>query len=460
MIKLNLRDDRGIALIASLGVAMVVSLLTIATVSFSAHNLHRSATNRERVQSIAAAEAGLNRMFAHLEKAGTADLQCSMSETLSTDAESSFTATLHVQSGPNLVPLSCPPANIPAQLVIRSVGEGIGDVPTRTMEATVNLTPNPLTMFGPGAIFSDRDLTFNSNIQLNGAQGDDGNIYSNGTVVVDSNSTISGSVFAQNEIHLDSNTDVKNDAWAKNRLTMDGTSQVRGSITSSTSSITMDNSAHVYGDAKAGTTITLNNSATVDGTESPNSPSAAPPSRPFPDYTYDAAAWQALGYSVRTESSCSAAKTFINTITSGAWVVRITSSCNLSWGSNSNVLVKGKLAIVHEGNISLDSNTRFTAVNGPHDLHFIAGLGRGGGCKFEMKSNVRIGSGLNTLFYVPQVCDAIINSNSFVATGQIFAGQVFLDSNASFTYRPMPGPAANPPGQQVDPLYSREIINT
>lgn len=454
-LKLFVRDDRGIALASSLAVSLVVSLLAVAVVSLSSHNVGRSANNRERVQSVAAAEAGLNRMYAHLETATPATLACSLSETMTTDAKSSFVASLYVENGTGgVVPLTCPPAAVPSRVLVRSIGRGVGPAPERVLESLVNLVPRRAGLFGGEAIFSNQDLVIDSNVQVEGNEGGDANVYSNGKIELRSDVVVAGSAYAQATILLNSNTDVKKDAWAMRDVTLDSTAIVRRNVTSSVSGVSVASNAHVYGDARAGTTIVVSGTGAIDGLRLTYSPSASPPAKPFPTFTYNSADWTALGYSIQSFTSCASAKSFIEGISSGRWVVRITASCELSWNNTEEVNVRGNLAIVHDGSISMSSNSRFTSVGGPHDLFLFAGLGTGS-CNFETRSNSSIGSGLNTLIYSP--CQVNLRSNSFVMQGQIFAGQAYLRSNTKLTYRPVSGPGGAISGYMVEPLYTREV---
>lgn len=451
-------DDSGMALIASLGVVLVVSALSLVTFSMSFHNLDESATNRERIQSIAAAEAGINRMFALLETVTPETIQCSVTETLTTDPNSSFLATLYADNGAGgVTQMTCPPASIPSQILIRSVGKALGPVPERTMESLVNMVPIEGTLFGAYAIYSDDDLDIDSNVQVLGNDGADADIYSNGSIDLNSNVVVSGTAHSQDEILLNSNAEVKKDVWALNRVELDSNSIVRRNVTSSTSSVTVLSDGHIYGDARAGTSITAGGSA-IDGVRIPNSPSGPPPQRPFPAFTFNAADWQSIGYTVQTFTSCTDAKTFIQGIASGNYVVRITSSCELSWGGNSTINVRGNLAIISNGAFKLDSNAKFTAVGGPHELYFIVGLAGTGACNFSMQSNTSIGPNFFSLIYSP--CDVILSSNAFVVDGQVFAGQAFFNSNTSLTYRPLQGPGGVITGYRVEPLYTREVRNS
>lgn len=464
-IRRRLAEEEGMALMAALGVAVIVTLLTVVAVSISFHDLTESATNRERVQSIAAAEAGLNRMFAHLETATPATVQCSISEQLAASPDSSFTVTLYEEVGGSLQPLTCPAASLPEFVTARSVGHAIGNIPTRTMEAKIRLDPVHSSVFGPDAIFSDADLTLNSNIQVEGDEGNNANVYSNGTNILLSNIVVAGTVYGQNEIVLSSNSEVKKDVWAKNRVELNSNAIGRRNVTSSTSTVSVLTQAHVYGDARAGTTITAADGS-IDGLRIDNSPSGPPPLKPFPAFTYNPADWQALGYTTNAFGDCTSARNFINGIPSSDHtkkVVRITTVCDLTWGSNSVINLHGDLAIITNGAVKLSSNARFSnpsaAPADRRNLHLIAGLGSCSGTSgnIEFSSNSSVGSNLTTLIYTP--CTANLNSNSFLLDGQVVGGSVQFNSNTRITFKPVVGPETVIVGYTVEPQYRREIRN-
>src|SRR4030042_6403113 len=60
------REERGIAMVMSLLVTFVVLLLGTAVLSMAVHNSEQSGMDRKRVQSVSAAEAGLNEAYSSL----------------------------------------------------------------------------------------------------------------------------------------------------------------------------------------------------------------------------------------------------------------------------------------------------------------------------------------------------------------------------------------------------------
>src|SRR5687767_6804530 len=96
---LKLREDGGMAMVTAIMAGMVV--LTLSTVGFqlATHNLDQSAGNRRDVQTIHAAEAGLDRFLDYLANtAPVAGPACAYpftgtSETLATEPVTTFSVT-------------------------------------------------------------------------------------------------------------------------------------------------------------------------------------------------------------------------------------------------------------------------------------------------------------------------------------------------------------------------------
>lgn len=461
------REERGVALITAILVSFVVVLLGTVVVSLAIHNSTQSSFDRKRVQGVAAAEAGLNYYFSHLQSVGPADIQCSVTGSLTATPTGEFTVTpTFFDVGGNPLPCPLPPGVVPTSVLLRSVGRSSAATPTRTMEAYLNLIQIQGGPFGPGAIFSDLSVRFDSNVQVTGNGSNNADVYTNQDVFLLSNSTIYGTLYApQGAVALDSNAEVKQDVWASREVTMDSNAIVRGNVISSNSFIRLDSNSHIFGNAKAAGTITVGTNARIDGLQIPNTPSAPPPVRAFPTFTFNAAAWEADGYTVQTFSDCNAAKSFIEGITGGDWVVRITPACHLEWNSNERVTVRGNLAIISDGSLRLDSNSCFTTGTrcnnsgpGPWTLHLIVGLSRVFPCDFEMDSNTNIGAGLKVLIYSP--CRVHLNSNSLVVNGQIFGGEVDFDSNTTLNYEPIDVAGSTTGPFEEDIVYIREVRNS
>lgn len=456
----RLRDERGIAMISAVLLVMAMTLLGTVAVGLAVHNSSQSANNRDRTLGVAAAEAGIDWYFSHLQNASPSTVLCEKELVLPSTPQASVVVTPTFYDGAGNV-LDCTSgsgvSDTPAEAVVRGVGRGPGTHPERAMEAKVELVAIHGGIFGPGAVVSDTNIVFNSNADILGGDGNNADVHATGDIEFKSNSVVEGNAYILGSLLIDSNSEIKKDAWSSGSLELNSGAIVRGDAISSTSTITLNSNAHVFGDAKAGGSITLNGNSQIDGTQSPNTPSGNPPTKTFPDFTFEQSDWENDGYTVTSFSSCSDAKNHIEGLSSGDHVVRITSTCSLSWGGNDTVDVVGDLAIIHDGGFLLDSNARFRESGGPHDLFFIVGLAENttDGCDFEMNSSARLEGDLQTLIYTP--CTARFKSNTFVTEGQVLGGEVLFDSNSSLTYKRVLAPGGDITGFEEDLVYLREV---
>jgi Tfp pilus assembly protein PilX len=464
------RGEDGIALITAVLIAFIVVTLGIASVQLAIHNSEASGHDRRRTQAIAAAEAGIDYYLSHLSSTTTTAVQCSISGTLPGTPEGTFsiTTTFYNAAGNPLPTVSgsqCPLGSTPASVLIRSVGRASANTrPARTMQAYANLSPGVTAPFNnTGAIFGQNNITISATSRLGGQQYSDADLYSNGNVSVSSGSILFGNVYNQGTLSLNANSEVKRDAWANGSVTLVGSARVRGNATSSTSSITLGGQSRIYGFAKAATTVS---GGTVDGTIYQNSPSGPPPSRPYPAFTYNPSDWIAAGYTIRDYTSCTTAVTDMGTwwgSGSGSNVVRVTGGCAMSFPNGSTTTVRGNLAIITDGSITLQNNARFVPASGtgPWNLHFFVGLSGLSGCHFTANPNSGTNSGLNTLVYTHQACTVNFSSNSAIAEGQIIGGTVDIKQSTSFNYRQVAVPG-NPgsAGLKQDVRYRREVVTS
>jgi hypothetical protein len=454
----RIHAEQGMAIVVAMVISMIVVTLGAASVSLAIHNSQASAYDRNRVQSIHAAEAGINYYFSHLQSGGTDDFQCTISQTLNTTPVARFDATVVFYDAAGF-PLACPLGDVlPDSALIRSVGRTTSDAARRTMEARVNLVPLPGGPFGEYAIFSDGPPGFDSNVVVFGGDGVEGNVYSNSDILVRSNSIIHGNIDGQGSVRLESTAEVNRSIHAASFVELDSDARVLENVTSAGSSIRLDGNAQIFGDARAATTITVQSSAMIHEQVMPNSPSSPPPFQPFPELVFDPFAWGEAGYTVHTFLSCLDAKAFIAGIASGDHVVRITSACDLAYSSNQQVTVRGNLAIVSNGSLSMGSNTFFANEGEEHTLHLLFGLGRMSPCDIRFDSNSEIDLGLRTVLYTP--CAIDMRSNTLVVRGQMFGGSVLFNSNTQLTYEPIGVPGFGETSFEEDVVFVREVANS
>ncbi len=482
------RDERGIAMVTALLVSMVLLFLTVAVVALSLHNSTQSALDRKRVQAIDAAEAGINGYMSSLTGMPDSTACQTIDQDLQTPAHYQVKIQLY-SDWPPVTPITCPGAPgqpLPAEprgAVVVSKGTAVSTgnptAVSRTMETEIRLVP---IYGGYGqAIFSDTGLNFQNQLTENGNQGNDGDVYTNGNFDLGNNTAIGGSVYAQGYASIGQGV-VKANVWANQYVSLFSGVQVYGNATSSTSSITLGNpgNAHVYGNAKAGTSISVSNSSKIDGTKTPNSPSGPPPKVDLPQITYDQCAWtcqppDGLGFTEKDFLTCSSAQSFIDTIPPGDFVVRISPTCatGLRW-TGSNNTIRGNLAIFVDGGLGGVSGTpgaiRFTNQNtwtssgGTWTVWFIIPYRGGLNCTkpspYDMSFSQNTSfNGLNAFIYSQCNID-FANNNASGFNGQIIGGNVNITNQMTMNFVPIKVPGNNLIGYNAQPSYLREVKNS
>jgi len=337
------------------------------------------------------------------------------------------------------------------------------------MQSEVRFTP----IYGGfnKAIFSDTGLNILNKLNVNGYQGNDGDVYTNGNFSLNNNTVISGSVYAQGHADIAQGI-VKANVWANNYVRLTNGLQVFGNATSSTSYISLDSNSTVFGNAKAGTTIS---GGTVKGTTTPNSPSGTPPQQSLPQLKYDAQAWKdpdgdpatlTDDYTVVNYTSCALAKVFINSSPVGNYAVRISPTCALSWGNNSVVNLKGNLAIITDGSISTVNQTNWNSVGGPWTVFFIRPYPDSGtldcstgNYNISVSNNTGFNNGTKVFVYTPCTVN-FGNNNANGVNGQIIGGTVNITNQMTLNYYPILVPNFNLTGYTANVSYLREIPNS
>jgi cytoskeletal protein CcmA (bactofilin family) len=375
-----------------------------------------------------------------------------------------ITATYYDSGG---IPIACsgnpsavPAGSIPSSVLIHSVGQPSGlTYPKRAMDAYATLTLNQGSSFtASGTIFANGNLTFQANAQVGGSQYSDADIYVTGNFDVAANSTIYGNVYAQGTVTLQANSEVQKSVWANGNITLKGNSRIRGNATASpaSSTITLNAQSTIYGNAKAGSSIS---GGTVKGTKTIGA-SSAPPTRPYPVFTYNSADWTTNGYTVHTyANNCTQPNTDLSTwfgaAAGTAHVIRITGGCAFNIAS---ATIKGNLAIINDGNVSMASNSNLVASGGPWNLYIFAGYAGAAGCKYDDGNNSSIGANLNTLIWTPSTCSVTFNNNSSITQGQVISGNITFKHTMAMQHATVIVPSSGSGGFKEDVAYIREVV--
>ena len=469
-ILVRLKEESGVAIITAMLLSMVVVTLGVTSVTMAVHNSEQSAMDRRRVQGVAAAEAGINWYYSHLQSSTSSTLLCSQSMTLPGTPSTSFTATATYYDAAGNVIASpsggCPMSSstIPDTVLIRSVGTSTSNpTPSRAMESYVRLVPTSGTPFGDTGVYSNSSVSWPANVKILGTEASNTDVHVNGDAALSSASVVYGSLYATGSITLRGNSQVRRDAWASTKLEMANAARVLGNGISSTQNISVKNQARIGMDATYCTSIQAGSGA-VGGLKTKLCPpqQVSPPVAPFPTFTYTQTDWTAQGYTVQTfsgVSACTTAQNFIKNL-SGAYsyVVRITSDCTLTFTKDLPALT-GNLAIISDGGFTVGNNTKFVGSGGPWNLHMFFGIDNDGApCNVTWGNGGAVTGDVNTLIYTP--CTISFGSGTTISKGQLFGGNVLLRPSFSMNAFPVPVPGFGAGGFKEDVLYLREVVPT
>jgi hypothetical protein len=468
-------DERGIALVTSLLVTMVLVSIGVTVVGLSIHNAGQSSLDRKRIQAVNTAEAGLDATLSAMQYSITSGLPCganSVSATLPTTPASEYHVTVQYYTSypPTGTAMTCPlsDATRPAGAIVTSAGtavvSGSSISVTRTMQTQVRLTASR-GAFGQ-AIFSDKDLTLQNNLTVNGFQAYDGNLYTNGNLNCGNGSLINGSVYVQGTATLSNSCNIVQDVWAGGSVSMSNSATVGHDVTASASGsdISLDNSSTIAHNATAGGQCTGCGS-NVGGDVVRNHTSPLPPVYTLPTLNYSSSAWQAAGFdTTKNYSDCTAARTAILAGYTARTVARISPACALSFGNNDVVNVRNDMAIVTDGSISSSNQVNFQSADGnPYTLYLIvptsaASGGCTGGTHDMSYSNQTNFTNLRVFAFTP--CTVIYSNNNDGLGGQIIGGQVTIQNLYTLAFLPIDVPGGTDTGYSVDIAFIREIVNS
>jgi Tfp pilus assembly protein PilX len=485
-------EERGIALITALMIVFVLAALGLTVVQLSLHNSDASNLDRKRVQSVNAAEAGVDYTWNALEQTAPQTLPWngttktgSYAGTLGTGpGTATFTSTVQYLDA-NQTALTSQPSqsNIPAYALITSRGTTNGST-ARTLQAFVKL--NPIRQGIQSAVLINSGATFSNNFTVNGDQGNDGDIHiENGDLTIQNQPNIYGNVYVSNgTLTVKNNNTIHGNAWAWSTVDIQNPGAILGYARSSSADI--KGSGSIGGDATAGTTIA--NTLTVSGSSYPTSPTTTHP----PAITFPYVCWNTTGtcvgasteystqdvknnstnegsvsspnpdgtpdWTIVTKTDCTSARAFLlgATITADT-VLRVTGCADLQISNNESVTFDRNLVIFSDGSITLINQNNWNGQNNNMLGFFVNYQGLATPCSTNVTtSNNSNFNNVYVSFY--SACTITIqNQNSF--SGQVLGQAVNLANNFTLNYKPvlLPG-IGRVIGFQQDVVFEREII--
>jgi hypothetical protein len=479
LIRLRLGDERGVALVVALLVSFVVLLLGTAVVSLSLHNLDASGYDRRRLLSVGAAEAGIDSYYETIERTPPSNLPCTLPGTVSSGpSTATYEASIEFYDV-NENEIACPPSGTNAvAAMITSTGRA-GTL-ARTMQSYVRMSP----IYGgwSAAIFANTPTTIGQRMTINSASGTEGDIFVNGDLTLNNNISISGSLYvspagaATGALTLSNQASIQSTVWANGNVTMSTGATVAGDVTSSTGNISVSNPATIQGDATAAGTV--GSASQISGLITPGYTQGPPLGQALPQIGWTPAEqqeWINAGYTIVPVPSCTAAKTFIATVSSnpldtGNYVVRVTSligtPCKITYDQNSPTTnVRGNLAIITDGAIEMKNKVVWQAVGGDHKLFLISAYRSGLSCStgtYDVTTSNNTdflntaGADLLDVFFYSPCTVSLSNQNAF--RGQVFAQTVTISNQVNMTFVPTVVPGATQiVGFRQDPAYVREV---
>ena len=478
-------DEQGSAMVVVLLVIMIITMLTIFTVQESVHSLAATATGRKRVQTVAAAEGGLDVAMSVLQGAGAA-LPCSIpSGTLSTGpTTASYSISITYYDSVD-DPLPCSGGTLwgtPTYAVIKSLGTGDGTTyGNRTMEAQVKLDAVAGNGFDK-AIFVNQTLQLSNQTNVYGqpGQGQNANVYTNSDFVCQNKETVYGSVYTQGSATAMNSCTVLVDLWAQGGITASNNASIGGNVKSSGGSISFSNPASVAQVAMAqGSISPYCPASTFHGGCVANTTLPPVPQEAFPIVNFVQSAWQQAGYGefINDGGNCPQTYADIASMANSTQNTVIQTSCALSWANNTNLSTKANLAIFDSGGFTTQNNFDFSSADGQaHNVYLIVPYSAGGGssqaspCSFanqglpmSFSNHTSFDPPLNILLYTP--CN-LSYSNLNTHDGQVYAGgSGTISNNYTQVFMPMPVPGTGTdPGApaiayNLEIMYVREVTS-
>ena len=473
------REERGVALVVALLVTFVVLLLSTTVFAMAIRNSEQSGYDRKRLQSVSAAEAGLNAAYQHITAppSGLAGLTNVLQDSVGSGPSGSsydVAITYYPNSDGTGTPMA-PPFTIsyyPKSALITSAGASNGKA-ERTMETFVVLTP----VFAgfEGAIVANSSTTLTNQFTINGYQGDDGHIYVlNGDFNAPSGlETIKGNVYVPSgSASIGTSVHLYGSVWANVNVTLNHPQViVDGDLKASTGSVTVTQGS-AGGRGYYCTTVT--GSSNITGGAQQTCTLGAPPSQPFPQIKYDQTAWATNDppyTNFQTFTDCTRARDYVQNTglyagtgfsgrNVGRTVVLINATCSFEPSNNATITLNNDLAIITRGGINLAQRSTWNGTSGTKYLHLISAYPDSGSPSCPTQ-DITVGQFTNFDGHVAGIvyspCTVTMNNNNSAFQGQVVGQNVVIGNNFSMNFLPVKVPGQKIQGFDQDIAYIREV---
>jgi cytoskeletal protein CcmA (bactofilin family) len=421
----RLRRDEGIAMVSVLMLVLALTGIAVGAIQVAEHSNDVTSVDRERLQTVESAEAGVSAAMRRMEVAPSIASVCTgvldAARTDLRDNNNELVGQYQVKISADVsVPVD------PFSCVIDSWGFAPtgGDRALRHLEVQAKLVPKagfPFTLFAEGTT---------GTIYVKNSGTIDGDIYAE-TLDQSKNNVFARDVITTGAIETKNNAVYAGNIWAAGNVTLNSNSTVGGTITASGSNgdgnVSLASGSVVNGDVLAKGTIT--NNGTINGSPSAGNPNLpAPPTLVKP--TFDDNALTPYTYDNGTSTNVNSQLNTNRTNLSGTY--RYTGTGTITMPDN--VIVNGDLTIVSRGSIDLGQTMSLGAncqTPNPPCVVAIVALGQASSYQtdaIEVPKAFTGASGLHILMYTLEGFD-VKNAMSF--TGSIYADSI--DAKNTFT---------------------------
>ncbi|MGH2760406.1 MAG: hypothetical protein ACRDKJ_12715, partial [Actinomycetota bacterium] len=291
------RDQGGSTMAAVLMVVMVVAVIAVSSMQLAQHSNDATSVDRERLQSVSSAEAGVTEAIGRIQAGASCDATATAFGPLYDGSKllGRYRTRIDPESG-----TTC--GQTPRR-VIHSWGYAPtgGTRALRHLEVTVELVPSsgfPFTLFAEGStgtIYVKNNGTIDGDIYselLDQSKNNvaSRNIITTGSIVTKNNASYSGTLWAGGNISIQQNSVIGQSLIAT------------GTAPGAQGNIVLGDNSRVGGDALAKGTVTLGSGAVVHGSISQNNPGLPPP----PVLTKPTFTWNPANYTPSPTQNTSA----------------------------------------------------------------------------------------------------------------------------------------------------------
>ena len=395
---------------AVLMVLMVVSVISVGSIQLAQHSNDVSSVDRERFQSVSAAEAGVTNAIDRIEAGGACDAVATAFADLNdgSDVVGRYRTRIDPEVG-----TTC--GQTPRR-VIHSWGYAPtgGTRALRHLEVTVELKAQqgfPFTLFAEGSsgtIYVKNNGTIDGDVYSELIDQTKNNVFTDNIITPGSIETLNGAVYTGT-------------LWAGGIITIGQNSNIGQSLIAAgnngSGDITLGSNSIIGGDARAKGTVTVGSGAVVNGSISQNNPNLPPPPvLTKPTFDPNAVAYDVTGSAAQINAALEANKNNLQgefRATDGGAVI-----------FPDNVKVTGPLTVVAAGKV--ETGRTMAATGGPHTVVVVA-LSNSSNA-IDIVKSLTVASTLHTLLFTVGGVDM---KNTISMTGAIYAD--YIDAKNTFT---------------------------